>query len=683
MLNKTNKLLENYVPQEQFWFPNIPPIEVCNTSKIEQRNVIIDILLVTATPTEKDSVLNCLTPLEGESIWKITVGHETYYVGRCGIYTTALLMCEMGISLRGSAMLATYTSIQLWRPKAVIMVGIAFGKDSKKQNVADVLIADQIISYELQRVGKKETIYRGSKREVGETLLNRFRNIDNWIFSRPDGSKSKAYIGPLLSGEKLVDNLKFRSKLFKQFPEAIGGEMEGTGVAAASDRIGIEWILVKAICDWGDGAKNKKHQQLAAAASASIVKHVLNDRNFIENLRIPFFGELLYSQFSTTSASVSKDIRTYDFQTLVEERTKEFVGRDFLTRRINKLLKPSNLFSGYILIKGEPGIGKTAFMAELVKSRGYLHHFNISSQNIRTAKDFLSNICAQIITYYHLPYSEIPESSIHDSGLFSRLLAEAVQKIEDKLVILIDAIDEAEISNLLPDANSLLLPSSLPERVVIVLTSRLKDNYRLVVDHQVHIEIDDESEENMADAEMYIRNFVERHQQKISPVIEYWKKDKNAFIQILRRKSQGNFMYLVHVLRDILVGKLGPNEVDDIKNLPEGLKAYYQRHWNVMTKKGGSLFIDKYTPVICFLATARAPVTVNQISEWAKLDNITVKVIINEWHEYLNTIHAENRDTLYYIYHDSFRDFLEGEVGLKNYHKSIAYNAFAKIRGFL
>jgi nucleoside phosphorylase len=69
-----------------------------------------------------------------------------------------------------------------------------------------------------------------------------------------------------LSGEKLIDDVEYN-----QFPQAIGGEMEGYGVAAAADRAKVEWILAKAICDWGDGEKHKKHQPLAAGAAVSLV----------------------------------------------------------------------------------------------------------------------------------------------------------------------------------------------------------------------------------------------------------------------------------------------------------------------------------------------------------------------------------------------------------------------------
>ena len=57
--------------------------------------------------------------------------------------------------------------------------------------------------------------------------------------------------------------------------------MEGAGLAAAAGRVGVPWILVKAICDWGDGQKHGKHQPLAAAAAVSLVHHVLSQKNVL------------------------------------------------------------------------------------------------------------------------------------------------------------------------------------------------------------------------------------------------------------------------------------------------------------------------------------------------------------------------------------------------------------------
>ena len=61
--------------------------------------------------------------------------------------------------------------------------------------------------------------------------------------------------------------------------------------------------------------------------------------------------------------------------------------------------------SGYIVIHGEPGIGKTAIVGQLVKDRALVHHFNVAPLGIRSPQAFLSNVCAQLIVRYGLDYT--------------------------------------------------------------------------------------------------------------------------------------------------------------------------------------------------------------------------------------------------------------------------------------
>lgn len=120
------------------------------------------------------------------------------------------------------------------------------------------------------------TIYRGTPIPSDTTLLNRFEHSYDWKFTLPDGSICKKDSGPILSGEKLVDNLIFRDDLFEQFSTAIGGEMEGAGFYAVCQRKRIPCLLLKSICDWGDGKKHKKHQALASASACSLLHYVLS-----------------------------------------------------------------------------------------------------------------------------------------------------------------------------------------------------------------------------------------------------------------------------------------------------------------------------------------------------------------------------------------------------------------------
>lgn len=159
------------------------------------------------------------------------------------------------------------------------MPGICFGKDMQKQKIGDILISEFIVEYDNSKIKNGHDIPRGSIVRSGLTLFNRFKNCFGWEYSLEDGSKPRIINGRLLSGSKLVDDKEFKRHLFELFPEAIGGEMEGSGVYAASFHESFnEWILVKGICDWAENKESEdkeKNQRIAVDAAVSLCHHVL------------------------------------------------------------------------------------------------------------------------------------------------------------------------------------------------------------------------------------------------------------------------------------------------------------------------------------------------------------------------------------------------------------------------
>jgi len=75
----------------------------------------------------------------------------------------------------------------------------------------------------------------------------------------------------------LVDSRSLRDELSAQHPQAIGGEMEGAGVYAAAADAKVDWIVVKAIADWGFD-KSDDHQEAAARNAAAFVIHAVRER---------------------------------------------------------------------------------------------------------------------------------------------------------------------------------------------------------------------------------------------------------------------------------------------------------------------------------------------------------------------------------------------------------------------
>ena len=173
-------------------------------------------------------------------------------------------------------------SIRTLSPSAIVMVGIAFGIDPEHQKVGDVLVSRQVLCYECQRVtestpGVVTITPRGDRVSASPRLLDRFDSGSvGWKLAT-------VRFGLILSGDKLVDSASFKRQLLSLEPEAIGGEMEVAGLYASAYKGKIDWIMVKAICDWGENKNNpnkKQDQALAATNAAVFVFHVIRQGGF-------------------------------------------------------------------------------------------------------------------------------------------------------------------------------------------------------------------------------------------------------------------------------------------------------------------------------------------------------------------------------------------------------------------
>lgn len=369
-----------------------------------------------------------------------------------------------------------------------------------------------------------------------------------------------------------------------------------------------------------------------------------------------------YAYFRSAPANLRRS-----FDALIADKIRNFVGRRFVFDALDEFLNKQH--SGYFVIRGVPGIGKSAFMAKLVNDRGYVHHFNIASQNIRSTRAFLENICAQLITCYGLGHEELPQNATDDSGFLVQCLSEAAAKRQDKslkIVVAIDSLDEADRLGLASSANNLFLPHSLPEGVYIVLTTRPLADVRLEVARKQILDLEANSAGNLHDITEYIETFMQRPAMQTRILTLGYEPDD--FLMTLRAKSQGNFMYLYHVLPEIETGKLIPNSADD---LPDGLLDYYKRHWRQMRDGKEEEFDTVYAPIVCILGVAQEPVTIQQIAAWTKLSHGQVKDYIGFWREFLEDERIDERHC-YRIYHASFQDFLKDQVDLAGFDDMIA-----------
>jgi nucleoside phosphorylase len=310
------------------------------------------ILLITATDLETSVLHTFIKPINGySSIIKVYLESYTYYIGKFGNYLIAHVQCGMGSIGRDASILTTSDSIRIIKPKLVVMIGIAFGIDKKKQKIGDVLVSESVISYNPKRVGKKETIQRGLTSPAGKIILNRFKNLRTWEHLLDGENKSELICGHLLSGEELIDNKAHRDALIKTFPLAKGGEMEGAGIFAACDGK-VQWIIVKGICDFADGKKgtNKlQNQKIAVNAAISACLEVFSSKTTFNE-----FGINSIDNDETENEIKSiENIGTVLFDIYEAECEEYYIVRDF-DNEFNRTIEQYGLW-----IHGGTGCGKS------------------------------------------------------------------------------------------------------------------------------------------------------------------------------------------------------------------------------------------------------------------------------------------------------------------------------------
>ena len=239
-----------------------------------ERSAKVDLLLVVATDTEHEALLRAAQAISGrpQPTALIYGAYRTYQsLGAIGGALVAVVQTEPGTATVGGSLATILTAIGEVGPPTIIMVGIAFGVDPEKQPIGHVLVAKQVQQYEIQRIGTdaggtRTVIPRGDKATASPSVMSRLR-----ASRTAHQSEFTVEFGLMLSGEKLVDNLDYRTELRAFEPEALGGEMEAGGLYVAAVERQVAWCVVKGVCDYADGHKreNKEARQNTAAENAA------------------------------------------------------------------------------------------------------------------------------------------------------------------------------------------------------------------------------------------------------------------------------------------------------------------------------------------------------------------------------------------------------------------------------
>jgi nucleoside phosphorylase len=251
----------------------------------------VDFAIITALKIEREAIVRRLEGVErvqdyGEPL--------TYYVGSLRIpaedqpYTVVLTqIIEMG---NPDAAIATTKVIPRWRPRNVLMVGIAGGV-KKKAALGDVVVSRYAHYYAPSKRKPKEVEHRDRQFSSDLMLFARAQHYDaaEWkgeIDSpRPGTGKAKlpeVRFGPIACGEEVIADDKALAELQRQCPKMVAVAMEGAGVAKAVLSAGDppRYLEIRGVSDYAGPTKNDRWHGYAANAAAAFTIGFLRSRPF-------------------------------------------------------------------------------------------------------------------------------------------------------------------------------------------------------------------------------------------------------------------------------------------------------------------------------------------------------------------------------------------------------------------
>ena len=260
----------------------------------KQLNILDQVLLLLLTVNEnEDYAAVCyLEPLPGHNkIFRyfqrddagVQTQHAIYLIGKYGACPAAVRQIEPGAEIGGATTAPNLAFRCFKNLNAIIGMGVACGVE-KEVELCDVLVANKVNNYDQARLEQGGPLSRGFALPTSDALSSIFKQTIMW----PDGAiKERLYKcnvnpkikqGIILSGPYLIDNAKIKKELIQKFAsEAIGIEMEAAYLFKGAQQVPTHMTIVKAVCDFGDGKKNKVFQPTAALLAANCVKQYLDE----------------------------------------------------------------------------------------------------------------------------------------------------------------------------------------------------------------------------------------------------------------------------------------------------------------------------------------------------------------------------------------------------------------------
>lgn len=188
---------------------------------------------------------------------------------------------SMGLT---AAAIATTQLVFQFRPRLVVMIGIAAGTRSGGKQFGDVLVADPSVDYNSGKVVMAKGIreFQPDPYPIGlnprlRSLLNKYRGVHplfddiraKWSGKAP-AKGNRLHVGPVGAADQVIDDFDRVLEIQKNWRKLIGVEMETYGVYRAVEEAPEpkpRVVSFKAVCDFA-AEKTDSWQEYAAFVAA-------------------------------------------------------------------------------------------------------------------------------------------------------------------------------------------------------------------------------------------------------------------------------------------------------------------------------------------------------------------------------------------------------------------------------
>jgi WD40 repeat protein len=406
-----------------------------------------------------------------------------------------------------------------------------------------------------------------------------------------------------------------------------------------------------------------------------------------------------------TALSTGADLVALDFSTDLENLAADFTGREWLLEEVDAWLKsPAERF---FILTGEPGIGKSAIVANWVRCRSDIaaYHLCIAGRNETIVPStVLRSLAAQLgknlpgygialansikpthltvnvdvhvasmtggqITGLYIKHLSVLDPQTEAEVLLRAPLA-ALPAPRQPLIVLIDSLDEAATLRSDPTLVGLLSGmEGLPAWLRILCTSRPEERVLSCFNRLQPRILAAESRTNREDVRRYVTARVSRSafKEKLAAAGH----SEHAVVALIAGAhdssepglAAGNFLYVKMLLSDI---ERGIQPLDRLAVLPKSLDDIYRRFLQRLAPD----WETRYQPLLAVLCVAREPLTREQLTRFgdhsarmiggrmtATLVNTALGVLV----QFLD-VRGTPGDERYALFHQSLRDYL-GDPG--------------------